>query len=207
LNNCSIEEYKISNLKEKYANNNIIVNYIDNDYGPGTKLLGLFHNNVIEEFVDENTYIILIDDDLYYQPYMIEEFDKYLSTNNTIQVASFFAYDYNNIKIAQGADGFLIKYNTLSKFLQYYNEIKTEDYVNYHDDYFISYYFYLLNIPIHYIQPPNNCYIYTVTSTNQIDSLMNITDNYNRNNLGVKITEIFNKLNNDNKFSFLTSHS
>ena len=53
---------KIMSLNEKY-NNKITINLLDEDFGPGTKLLGIFYNGVIDDFQDDNTYLILIDDD------------------------------------------------------------------------------------------------------------------------------------------------
>jgi len=173
---------------------------LDNDYGPGTKILGLLNSNILLNNI-KNLYIILIDDDLIYKPYMIEYFDNNIKLNN-IEVASYWVYDNNNIKIGQGSDGFLIKSDKLNNFVNYYNIIKDYDYINYHDDYYISYYFKLINISIEYIKPPHNCLIYNTHNDTFTDALCNLKGKYDRNILNIKIYEILNNLNNNGKFDF-----
>ncbi len=58
MNNSEIPSTKLVNFLEKYKQYNCIINMIDTDYGPGTKLLGLFQNNVID-MTEMNVYIIL----------------------------------------------------------------------------------------------------------------------------------------------------
>lgn len=178
----------IDKFKEKYPN--IIINIIDKDYGPGTKLLGLFCNNLIET-IEPDTYIVLVDDDLTYKPYLIEEFHKF-NKNNNIDVASYCIYK-SPIKIGQGADGFFIKKNTLESFLKYYDIIKEQDYIFYHDDFYISYYFYLLNKEIHCITKSEPIYDLNIISYK--DALHSLSGKYNRNNLNKKSFEILNNLN------------
>ena len=203
MNNTEIPIDKINNFINKYSMHNIFINLLDKDYGPGTKLLGLLNNNdIISDIISDNTYIILIDDDLMYKPYMIETFDKEIKINN-IEVSSCFVNCYGKFKMGQGADGFLIKYNLLDKFLKYYNLIKEYDYINYHDDYYISYYFYLIDKNIEYIKPPNNWMIYDTHDDTYIDALCGITGKYERFGLNDKIYEILNKLKNNGVFDFL----
>ena len=105
----SIDENIIKEISKKY-NNILFINYIDKDYGPGTKLLGLIKSNLLKEYINNTyrTYIILFDDDIFYKPYMIEYFDKYnkISFDYNVHVASFAAYNHKNITIGQGVDGF-----------------------------------------------------------------------------------------------------
>ena len=186
--NQEIPLEKIDKFKEKYPN--IIVNIIDKDYGPGTKLLGLFCNNLIET-IEPDTYIILVDDDLTYKPVLIEEFDKF-NKNNNIDVASYFIYK-RPFKIGQGSDGFFIKKNTLELFLKYYDIIKEQDYIFYHDDFYISYYFYLLNKEIHCINKSESIYDLNIISNK--DALHNLSGKYSRTNLNNESLKILNKLN------------
>jgi hypothetical protein len=207
----SIDENIIREISKKY-NNLLFINYIDKDYGPGTKLLGLIKSNLIEQYTNNtnntnNTYIVLVDDDIFYKPYMIEYFDKYNKTcfDNKLDVASFAAYNHKNITIGQGVDGFFINVNKLNDFDNYYNIIKDCDYVNYHDDYYISYYFYIKQIPINFIKPPFNSDIYINTNISQVDGLLYIKDKYSRKNLNNKLNEILTSLNNENKFKNIKS--
>jgi len=205
MNNTEIPLEKIDDILVKYANHNVVINIIDKDYGPGTKLLGLLTSDInIFDDLDNNMYVVLIDDDVIYQPKMIEYFDNYVKTNvnNPINAGSFCTYTYN-ITLGHGVDGFFIKLNILSKFLQYYDVIKNEDYVNYHDDYYISYYLSLLNITVHRLLTPDNSVIYNCHSQTFIDALCGLKGKYERNNLNFKLTEILNNFNSQNMFSFL----
>jgi hypothetical protein len=200
MNSTEIPVEKLYIFTNNYAKHNVFINLIDNDYGPGTKLLGLLNSNILSgDNYKENTYILLIDDDLIYKPYMIEYFDDYIKTNPNIEAASYCVYKYN-VKLGHGADGFFIKMNNLIKFTQYYDLIKDHDYVNYHDDYYISYYLYLLGIDIRHIIPPYNSIIYSIHNDTYIDALCALKDKYERNNLNFKLTEILNEINKNGLF-------
>lgn len=202
MSHCYISPDKINAFMNIYSKFNVIINFLDEDYGPGTKLLGLLHNNIVDYDNISNTYIILVDDDVIYKQYMVELFDNEIKLKN-VEIASFCVYVYNGKKIGQGVDGFLMKLNTLDKFLNYYTIIKQQDYVNYHDDFYISYYFYLLKKTIHYINPPNNCYIYDTHPNTFTDALCKMNDKYSRINLNNKVDKILNKLNENGRFCFL----
>ena len=196
--NSSIQN--LDNKLSKYIDN-IIINYIDNDYGPGTKLLGLLKSKIIK-IDSKDTYIVLVDDDLIYKPYMLEYFDNYNKEiyDNKLEVCSYFCYNSNNVTIGQGADGFFIKLELLNKFEDYYDIIKKYDYINYHDDLYISYYFHLKQIPINYIKPPYDSLIYIQGKSSSIDALVRIKNKYNRRNLAIQINTILSELKNENKF-------
>lgn len=151
LNNAIIEESKINQFKEKYKNTNIYINIVDNDYGPGTKLVGALEKNLIN-FEDDNLYVIIIDDDSLYKKDLITSFEKHnKNIFNKIEFASAETHsrDTNNIKIGKGNSGMYVKSKLLKKFINYFNKIKNLDYVLYHDDIYISYYFYLNNIIVY----------------------------------------------------------
>jgi len=212
--NIRFNEYicndKINQLKTKYLTNNLIINIIDKDYGPGTKLLGLFHNNIID-LNDENTFIVLVDDDLIYKPIMLEYFDTYVKNNKNVKVASFCIALRNGITIGQGADGFYIKSNLLNKFYEYFEKIKEFKYILYHDDYYISYYFYLKNIEIIHLRgktplSPNgeNNLVYSKYFMNSNNnSLFSLSGDLNRINLNKQIYNILCKLRKDGIFNFI----
>jgi hypothetical protein len=174
----------------------IIINIVDNDYGPGTKLLGITNSNVIN-IQEDNTFIVLVDDDLVYKPYMLEYFDRCNSENynNKCLVASFYCYNHNEIIIGQGADGLFIKSHLLDNFNKYYNIINTFEYINYHDDYYISYYFHIKKIRINYFIAPYNKHIYDFNYINQNNALVEIKGKNSRTNLNYNIYRILTKLN------------
>ena len=199
--NLSIDDITIKKILNKYIDK-LTINYIEHDYGPGTKLMGLIKNNVIN-YKSNSMYIVLVDDDHIYKPYMLECFDNYnkKNYNNKLKCSSFYCYNNNGITIGQGSDGFFIRLELLNQFENYYNIIKDNDYINYHDDYYISYYFYLKQIQIEYIKPPDNTLIYTKHINSDIDALLSIHNKNNRNNLNDKLNEILNKLNIEDKFN------
>ncbi len=196
-----ISQEKINNFLGKYSKYNVVINMVEKDDGPGTKILGLLKNNILDkDKINDDTYLILLDDDFIYKPYLIEYFDKNINVNKDIDVATYYSYNYNNINVAQAADAMIFKYNIINNFLDYYEIIKDEDYLFYHDDFFISYFFYLKNKSIRYINPPYGCLIYDFHEYSKIDSLFHLDGKYNRNNLNIKSSKILNELKNNNKF-------
>lgn len=192
---------KINDFMDKYSGQNVIINMIDIDYGPGTKLLGLLNSDLVKDFNPE-TFIIIIDDDHIYKPRMIEYFhDRRLKYK--FDVASNYNYNHNGIKVAQGANGFFIKLKYLNNFVKYYDLIKDQDYINYHDDYYISYYFYLINKIIFSMKTPYGCGTYDHHTNADITALSKLDGKYERENLNLKSYEILNELNKNGLFDFL----
>ena len=195
----------IATIKKHLARyiDKIVINYVDDDYGPGTKLLGLF-KNMMTTLDIKNTYIVLVDDDHVYKPYMLEHFDHYNKEHYNYRLisASYFCYQHNRVTIGQGSDGFFIRADTLNKFEDYYKIIKDYDFVKYHDDYYISYYFHIKKIPIDHIAPPHGETIYTnIEFVSKTDALLAITDKYNRTNLNYQVNKILSELNDNGAFN------
>lgn len=203
MKNLQIMPEKIHTFKQKYAGRNVIINFVDKDYGPGTKLLGLLNSDLLGGFDKSDTFVVLVDDDLIYKHYMLEDFDYNKKVHRHTQVASYYAYDNNNIKIGQGADGFFIQLDTLYNFLSYYNLIKDDEQINYHDDYYISYYFHLLGIDIRFISPPYGCLIYIQQPNSEIDALRNLTGKYSRWTLTKHSYDVLESMNKSGSFDFL----
>lgn len=198
--NSSIQDLHIEKILNKYIDK-IIINYIEDDYGPGTKLLGLIKSKIIK-LDSKDTYIVLVDDDHIYKPYMLEYFDNYNKKHydNKLRTASYHCYNSQNLTIGQGADGFFINLELLNKIEDYYDIIKKYEFIHYHDDYYISYYFHLKQIPINYIKPPYNSIIYNQEKSSHIDALVSIKNKYNRDNLNIQLNKILSELKNEGKF-------
>jgi len=206
FDNLSIPQEQINKFLQIYSKYNVYINLLDTDYGPGTKLLGLYHTNLIK-FDDSllNTYILIVDDDLIYKPHMIKFFDKKASVNTNIQFASYQSYKlHEKYTIAQACSCFFIKPISLNNFLDYYNEIKHMDYVNYHDDVYISYYFQVKNIPLFHLKPFRNHLIYVFTKITRLDALHKLEGTYSRGNLEQKLAEILDSFEASGKFAHLT---
>jgi hypothetical protein len=106
------------------------------DCGPGTKLLGSLNK------LEKNSLVILVDDDHFYEDYMIEKLFYFYSKapNNAY---SFYVYPLENFPVAQGADGFAINTNHLIGIKNFYDKV-AKDYKELflNDDLWISYFLY-----------------------------------------------------------------
>jgi len=209
MNNSEICLDKINDFKNRFSNqlnqlnqSIVSVNFCDEDYGPGTKLIALLKSDMLADVDVSNTYIILVDDDIVYKTFMIETIDKEVKSGN-INVASFFVYNHKLLKIGQGVDGFIMKLNKLDKFLNYYDIIKKEDYILFQDDVYISYYFYLLKEDVKQLFAPDKGIIYNLHSNSHIDALSKLQGKYSRGSVNNNSYDILNKLNNNGCFAFL----
>ena len=157
------------------------------DYGPGTKLLGSLNK------LEEDSLLILADDDHTYKDYMIEKFFYFYSKapNNAY---SFFVYPLENFPVGQGADGFAINTNHLKGIKTFYEKV-VKDYKELflNDDVWISYFLYFLK--------KNKIYSLQnhLKKTNESKSSLIYTKNLSDSGLietyGKNVTEAFNKRN------------
>ena len=207
FDNASIDSNSIEKIKDTYKNKNIIINHIENDYGPGTKLLGLLQSYILDDYSKES-FIVIVDDDLIYKQDVIETFHKRYQLDNNINFASFWGYEYNDVYIGQAADMLFIKKKHLSVFNSYFNIIKQYNRLLFHDDFYISYYFYLLNIPLIIIEQQENNIeqqensIYDITDAINIDALNNLEGELSREELCHYAYNTLNNMLNRNMFFF-----
>lgn len=185
-----IQNEILDELKNKY---DIVINMINIDEGPISRLTGLF--KFMEQFA-ENTYIILVDDDALYKSYAIKFFDNCVQDNNDIKVASYYVYQYKNIRVGQCCDCFFIKKTHITKFEEFYNKVRCIDRIQYHDDLVISFFFHINKINIYNILSPYKHIIYQDSINKSIKSLCNLKEDYSRIELNkylyIKLNEIFN---------------
>ena len=194
FDNTSISENDIQEFKNHYSYTDKVEVFRCNfDYGPGTKLIGLLKNNISLN----NSFIVLVDDDVTYKNTFIQGFIPYLYEKS---VASYWVYDFGDLRIGQGVDGFLIHSNLLSNFLKYYKLIKDEAFINFQDDVYISFFFKILNIPIRKVDSNETVY----SNYNNYDALSTLSGDYSRDNVYQKGIEILNHFKNIGKFNFLT---
>jgi hypothetical protein len=172
ISNEDIEEF----LKYYNYNKNIIINRCKFDYGPGTKLIGILKNKI----KINDAFIVLVDDDVIYDKNFLNGIYPYLYDNI---VASYWVYNIDDIKVGQGVDGLLIDGKLLKEFLKYYKIIKDEKYINFHDDIYISFYFYLKKINIEKISWENNIYV----NYNNIESLSSLNGDFSREIIHKKV--------------------
>jgi len=81
------------------------VNWLEEDVGPGTKLLGgLQWCNQNLGTVQEGDILMVLDDDHEYVPWAIAELEKEQLARGPSHICSFFAYFFRGIMVPQGAD-------------------------------------------------------------------------------------------------------
>ena len=119
---------------EKFSNiKNLEVVRCD-DFGPGTKLLGSI--NSLEKY----SHVALVDEDHIYQKDMFEIFFNE-SLKNPKNAYSFCVYEIEDLKVGQGADGFMINTNYLKNILLFFNNyVKKNKSLFLNDDLWISIY-------------------------------------------------------------------
>lgn len=106
------------------------------DCGPGTKLMGSLPHIRPEDI------IILVDDDMAYKPYLIDTLVRGIQTTDTC--CTYYAYDvqskHNTYTVGQGADGFGFKGKWLTALPEFYDIVRQNEYLFFHDDLWLSYY-------------------------------------------------------------------
>ena len=104
------------------------------DFGPGTKLLGSINN------LEKYSHVVLVDDDHVYQKDMFEIFlnEALKKPDNAY---SFCVYEIEDLKVGQGADGFMINTNYLKNIILFFNNyVKKNKSLFFNDDLWISIY-------------------------------------------------------------------
>ena len=119
---------------EKFSNiKNLEIVRCD-DSGPGTKLLGSISS------LEKYSHVVLVDDDHVYQKDMFEIFFNE-SLKNPKNAYSFCVYEIEDLKVGQGADGFMINANYLKNILLFFNNyVKKNKSLFFNDDLWISIY-------------------------------------------------------------------
>lgn len=163
--------YTYTRFPNKTYNTDIIRKYINNplleiyhseiDYGPISKLFGVIDNISTS---NKNTFIVLIDDDLFYKPYMLQTFYDNIN-NNPSNAYSFWTYHnpINNCMVGEGSAGFAINATILGKIKNYYHDcISYDKRLYYQDDLIISTYLAFKKCPIIFLLPVNRTFANSV---------------------------------------------
>lgn len=168
------------------------------DYGPITKLFGFLDN--IKNY-GENDYVILVDDDLFYKKFLVEEFSKMIKKDNK-SCFSFCVDKINNINCGKGADGFCLKIKYLKKIKEFYQIlIKDNPLWFYHDDYIISCYLHTLGVSLVDMRNHSKYKIsYDLSPHFRNNALHLLEGERSTENLGKVLSQSYNKLKKNNKF-------
>jgi hypothetical protein len=196
--NLTPEMFELEKIKTKYKSM-VEINIIDDDYGPGTKLLGILTSK--NDFHNDD-FILLVDDDVIYKTYAFDIIYKNIKDNKN--AFTFHSYDWNGLIIGQGVDIFALPIDCLDCIINFYEKIKSYQFIFLHDDIWISYYLMKKHIKINKLKHFNE----TVYDQHCfIDELHNLLDNNEREFITSKSIDILKKLDDENIFLFMNKQS
>ena len=175
---------------DKYKDNDLlIINEIDNDYGPISKLFGIldyYENNNIKL---KNTMILICDDDVMYKTDMIERFYNRFILNSKRCYSFYVSHNYaNNCNVAFGADGIAVSANKLGNIKSFYQKcIEYDPRLFYHDDLVISKYLSIKNCEIVKLSYKNYglVYIPVFGNVHSLNGLMDELSRYSLNRIKI----------------------
>lgn len=188
---------------EKYENYRdiVIFHYVDEDDGPGTKLTGFLKTReyyLSAVLNSNNSFVIVVDDDVEYQKHFIESFAKAIYENgvDAKNVYTFQKYYIWNIYVneylyvAMCVAGFCINCKYLHGFSGFFEKIKKYDFVLYHDELYMSYYATKLK-DMELVDISEHRSGYQVCESAEIDALNKIKGKYDRCEITPRILQVF----------------
>lgn len=132
-------------LSDGVYQDRVVLNVIEEDFGPGSKLLGCL------EHLPEPCVVILADDDMEYREFLVDRLYTAQVANRDTSF-SFYAYRSAGMTIGQGADGFSIWSDNLRGIDAFYRDHVQGSSVVFHDDLWISYFLFSRNVAIEELQ-------------------------------------------------------
>ena len=128
-------EYRIPEfLQDRHFSSDVVeVARVDDDWGPGTKLLGAL------PVVDEKSCMILVDDDVTYRPNFLQGIADAQLNEHDVSF-SYYTYTVRGITIGQGCDGFSFWTPNLSGISEFFRKYVSGTDLVLHDDFWISIY-------------------------------------------------------------------
>jgi hypothetical protein len=174
----------------KYINKQVVVNHVDRDYGPATKIIPTI--KYLKErgnmYDPKDTRIIYLDDDISYMPRMIDTYAKIIADDddNTWTATGF---DFVNIQlngkrshrdtatIAEGYGSVCVKLSIFGDdFFEYIDRYIHDASCRLSDDIILSNYYHKKNIGINIVNIPNQHSIHDMWRNNNILSYGNEDD-------------------------------
>lgn len=141
----NVEDYNLNELSKLQSQfKNVVVNWLQYDMGPQTKVLGLFYaKNNLKEFFKNKT-VIIIDDDTKYPNSIVKIYDeyheKYSSFSKKICVFSSSLPITYGIPLVEGFGSYSFKFNEIvhEKFVNSCSKYSSLDGCKMHDDFVFS---------------------------------------------------------------------
>lgn len=188
-----VDDNKLTELSDTFGDV-LQINRLEEDCGPGTKLLG-----VPVDVYNEDGFLILVDDDMEYKSDGIEHLFGQIVMDG---LYSNYVYKSNGITIAQGADMMAMPLSSLKHVHRFYDIIKPSRNLKMNDDLWISYYFFKMGYPI--IRAHRNDLVYNIVT--EVDALSQLQGENNRWIMICNGVDFLRQLDSQNKFEFLNNH-
>jgi hypothetical protein len=177
----------------KFVEKSVVVNVVDKDYGPGTKLIPTVRYLIENGYDPNKTRIIYLDDDIYYMVKMIETYEKVI-TDKDDNVWTATGFDFMNMQlngkrkhkdqatIAEGYGSVCVKLSTFTDvavvavvtdvaeddFFKYIDRYITDQDCRLSDDIILSNYYHKKNVGIFIVNIPNHHSIHDMWRHNNI---------------------------------------
>lgn len=198
LNHSVIDATQLEAMRAQFPN--VIFNEGQPDVGPGLKLVGL------RSFLDSPkgqdillqqkqkkipVVVVLIDDDVGYFDNCLKTIADHLQQQPSMRAGSFYCYsvpipaaaqEQQMMVVGQGVDAFFMYLDDILcyDFFGYFDRLweYADKKVFFHDDIYISYFFYKHHIALHQIRLPDNSYVYFYTrfAAHRINALHDIIE-------------------------------
>ena len=106
---------------------------VQQDWGPGTKLLGAIHG------LTQPCYLVIADDDVAYKPSFLKGLISAQSADHAASF-SYHVYPWRGLNIGQGCDGFSFWSPNLARIEPFFRKCVDGTNLRFHDDLWISFY-------------------------------------------------------------------
>lgn len=172
-------------LRDDRFGGRVVVNFIDRDWGPGTKLLG-----ILPFVAGSKSYVVLADDDMKYRPYFLRSLIEHQAKDHD-SAFSFYVFNNNGLPTGQGADGFSIWSPHLSGALEFFREHVLNTDLFFQDDVWISFWLMLKGVKITSLQPtlPHGEFVWE--KLHQVNQLYYKQGNLARERLNNQVFRLF----------------
>ena len=204
----------------KFVEKSVVINVVDKDYGPGTKLIPTIRYLIQNGYDPKNTRIIYLDDDIYYMVKMIETYEKVIAKNDD-NVWTATGFDFLNMQlngkrqhkdqatIAEGYGSVCVKLSIFDadtdtdedNFFKYIDRYITDSDCRLSDDIILSNYYHKKSVGIFIVNIPNHHSIHDMWRYNNIldygkqeDALHNGANGTSFNNVD-RYKKVITKLN------------
>ena len=162
------------------------------DYGPGTKLLGMLGK------IDRPSYIVLAaDDDVTWKRFSLRRLMEHQRLDRDASF-SFYTYSMAGLPVGQGVDGFSFWSPNLAGIFDFYKSHVAGTDLMFHDDLWISFYLMSRGIRIkslRYLLDEAGAGEVRDTILHSVNSLSAETGRLSRERLNSLVTPLFNRLN------------